>query len=829
MISEGTFPVEPWCVRETALNLDLLAASESVFALSNGHLGLRGNLDEGEPHGLPGTYLNSFYEERPLPYAESGYGYPESGQTIVNVTNGKLIRLLVDDEPFDVRYGTLHSHERVLDLRAGLLTRDVDWESPARQRMHLRSRRLVSLTHRGVAAIEYVVTAVDDPMRVVVQSELVANETLPAQSGDPRVAAALERPLEPLEHQAWDDAAVLMHRTRISDLTMAAAMKHEVDGLAESNDDREQPIAVQAETEAFEDVARTTVTATLQPGESLRLVKYLAYGWSSLRSRPALRDQALAAIASAQRTGWEGLVAEQAEFLRDFWESADVVVEGDPSLQQAVRFGLFHVLQAGARAERRGIPAKGLSGPGYDGHTFWDTEAFVVPLLTYTRPEAAADALAWRASTLDVARRHARELGFAGAMFPWRTIRGQECSGYWPAGTAAVHVNGDISRAFDLYRTVTGSSDLEHRGGVAVLVETARLWHCLGHHGLDGDWHLPGVTGPDEYTAVVDDNTFTNLVATQNLQAAADAVRRCPDLARELGVTEEETAAWLHAAEHVHLPYDEELRVPAQDEGFTRLPEWDFEAYRDRYPLLLHAPYFALYRSQVVKQADLELAIYWYPDRFDPADVARAVDYYERRTVRDSSLSACIQSVVAAEAGHLDLAYDYAREAAFIDLRDLHHNSGDGLHMASLAGAWIALVSGFGGMRPRPDELCFAPSLPAALDALTFTVRWRGARVRVRVTHDDVVLERLDGNSGGADGDGGDGGRSDDGGEGTRADGGRSEDAGEGGVVAVRLGGERLELEVGKPVRRRVSRRKPLLPRPPQPPGRAPLSTRLPS
>ena len=431
----GAFPVEPWHVRETALELDRLDEAESLFALSNGHIGLRGNLDEGEPHGLPGTYLNSFYEVRPLPYAEAGFGYPEGGQTIVDVTNGKLLRLLVDDEPFDVRYGDLLEHERVLDMRAGTLTRTTQWRSPVGKQVRVVSTRLVSLVQRSVAAIEYTVEAVDEFVRVTVQSELVANEDQPETSKDPRVSAVLNNPLEAVHHENTDSGALLVHRTRVSELMMAAAMDHDV----------EVPGRVEVHTEAREDLARTTVICGLRPGQRLRIVKYLAYGWSSLRSRPALRDQAAGASSGARYTGWDGLLQTQREYLDEFWDSADVEVEGDPDSQQAVRFGLFHVLQASARAERRAIAGKGLTGTGYDGHAFWDTEGFVLPLLTYTAPHAAADALRWRASTLDMARERAAQLDLTGAAFPWRTIRGQECSAYWPAGTAAWHVNADHS------------------------------------------------------------------------------------------------------------------------------------------------------------------------------------------------------------------------------------------------------------------------------------------------------------------------------------------------------------------------------------------------
>ena len=521
MITQEAFPVEPWHIRETRLDLNMIAQSESLFALANGHIGLRGNLDEGEPHGLPGTYLNSFYEIRPLPYAEAGFGYPEAGQTVVDVTNGKIIRLLVGDEPFDVRYGKLLSHERVLDMRAGTLTRNAHWSSPSGKQIKVTSTRLVSLAQRSVAAIEYCVEAVDEFIRVTVQSELVTNEDQPQTSADPRVAAILDNPLEAVDHENNEPGALLMHRTRASALMMAAAMDHEID----------VPGRVEVSTDARADLARTTMICGLRPGQKLRIVKYIAYGWSSLRSRPALRDQAAAALHSARYSGWEALLDSQRKYLDDFWENADVEVEGDAESQQAVRFGLFHLVQASARAEGRAIPSKGLTGTGYDGHAFWDTEGFVLPVLTYTLPHAVADALRWRASTLDLAKERAAELGLEGAAFPWRTIRGQECSAYWPAGTAAWHINADIAMAFERYRIVTGDQSLEKDCGLTVLIETARLWMSLGHHDRHGAWHLDGVTGPDEYTAIVRDNVFTNLMAAHNLVTAADACGRDPDAA----------------------------------------------------------------------------------------------------------------------------------------------------------------------------------------------------------------------------------------------------------------------------------------------------------
>lgn len=777
------FPIEPWCLREPELDLDRLARTESLFTVSNGHIGLRGNLDEGDPHVLPGSYLNSVYEQRPLPYAESGYGYPESGQSVINVTNGKLVRLLVDDEPFDVRYGLLDRHERVLDFRAGLLDRQVEWTSPAGQQIQVRSRRLVSLTQRGIVALCYEVEPVGGPARVVVQSELVADEELVQLSkGDPRAAAALSHPLVSEEASASGSGGHLVHRTKQSGIRVGAAMEHVVSAP--------DGVEVGISAAAVDDWARVSITAKLQPGQRLTIVKLVAYGWSHRRSMPAVRDQVAAALTAACATGWDELAAEQREYLDAFWERADVEVDGDPELQQAVRFGMFHVLQAGARAERRPIAAKGLTGPGYDGHAFWDTETFVLPVLTHTTPSAAADVLRWRHATLPMAEERATQLGLKGAAFPWRTINGEECSGYWPAGTAAFHINADIAHALARHVAATGDVQLEREIGVDLLVQTARLWMSLGHRTMQGQFRIDGVTGPDEYSAIADNNVFTNLMAARNLRAAAEVAVRHPDLASLLEVGAEEAAAWRDAAAAMYVPYDESLGVHPQSEGFTLHHPWDFAGTApEQYPLMLHFPYFQLYRHQVVKQADLVLAMQLCGDAFTPEQKRRNVDYYEPLTVRDSSLSSATQAVLAAEVGYLSLAYDYAAEALLMDLRDLHHNTAGGLHMASLAGGWTALVAGFGGMRDEAGLLSFDPCLPEGLDRLAFRIVRGEGVLLVEVLPDQVTYRLL-----------------------------RSEQA-----LRIRHRGEELEVPAGRPVVRPLARRVEAVPAPFQPQGRAPF------
>ncbi|GAA4781024.1 glycoside hydrolase family 65 protein [Microbacterium gilvum] len=720
------FDIAPWSVGLSGVDAERMGHRESVFALSNGHIGWRGSLDEGEPLGTTGAFLNGVHEAHPMPYAEDGYGYPEEGQSVVNVADGRIIRLLVDDEPFDVGSGELAVHEQRLDLRGGVLHRDVTWTSPAGRTVRIASTRLVSYAHRAVAAVRYTVTAVDGAASVTLLSELAANEPIPGLHPDDRVQAALDRPFVSVDHHAIGTTATLVHRTRRSGIAVAVAMDHVVSP------------AVDQRVETSPDLARTTIAIRLGAGEHLEVVKLVGHAWSADAAPDALRDRAEGAVADAARAGWGDLVAGQRAALDDYWQCADVVVDGQPRLQQAVRFALFHVFQASARIESRSVPGKGLTGAGYQGHTFWDFEAFVLPVLTATAPDAAAQALRWRHAGLDAARARARQLRLAGAAFPWRTIDGTESSGYWPASTAAFHVGADIAAAAMHHVQATGDAAFERDIALELLVETARLWMSLGHRGADGRFHIDGVTGPDEYSALVDDNVYTNLLAARNLAGAADAAERHPAAAGALGVGEDESSRWRSAAGDMAVPFDESRGVHAQSAGFTDRKRWDFAA-RDPYPLQDNHPYVELYRTQVVKQADLVLALVFAHDAFTPEEKAAAFAYYEPLTVRDSSLSAAAQSVIAAELGYLERAADYLAETALIDLDDLQGDTALGVHLAALAGVWMAVVAGFGGFRDGADGIAFAPRLPPDVDLLAFGIRVQGRTLRLEVEADRTV------------------------------------------------------------------------------------------
>ncbi|WP_433389159.1 glycoside hydrolase family 65 protein [Micromonospora sp. KLBMP9576] len=739
--AQATGNAEAWRVRRTEADLDRLAETESIFALGNGWVGWRGTLDEGTPYGMPGSYLNGFHERRELDHPEDGYAFPQFSDTVISAPNAALIRLWVDGEPLDVRTGTLRTHERVLDLRAGVVERHTEWTSPGGHGVRVRSTRLVSLPRRAVAAVRWSVEPLDGPVEVRVSADLLANERVPERADDPRAASVITDPLTAEHRHSDGHDGVLVHRTAQSGQRVAVAVAHDVqapDGFASGVD-------------CAPDRLRLTLTGTLRAGERLRLAKFAAYECAPVDGTPPdeLARLVVAEADAARAEGFEALLAGQRAALDAAWRTADVRLDGDAELQQAIRFSVFHLLQAGRADGDRTIPAKGLTGNGYDGHVLWDTEGYVLPVLTYLDPPLARSALRWRHAHLPQARERAAELRLTGATFPWRTIGGRECSGYWPAGTAALHVNADVADAVLRYVAATGDEEFLTAAGLELLVETARLWHGFGHFSDAGTFHLPGVTGPDEYAALVDDNVFTNLMARRNLRGAADAAERHPEAAARLGVEPAEVSAWRAAADAVFVPYDRKRGVHQQAAGFTEQPEWDFaHTSDDDYPLLLHFPYLELYRRQVVKQADLVLAMQRCPGEFTADEKARNFAYYEARTVRDSSLSASPQAVLAAEVGHLDLAYDLFAESVLQDLADLGDKTGDGLHLASLGGAWLALVQGFGGLRDDRGVLSFDPRLPAAIDRLDFGLRWHGHLLRVTLTRDEARYELPDADPG---------------------------------------------------------------------------------
>jgi alpha,alpha-trehalose phosphorylase len=740
---EYVYPPDEWRLVEKRFYPRLLPQTESFFSLSNGYFGMRGGFEEGHPAHEHGTFVNGFYESWPIVYGEEAHGFATTGQTIVNLPDPKIIRLYVDDERLYLPRAELEHFQRVLDMRTGTLDREVLWVTPAGKRVSVRSRRLVSFVHRYLAAIEYEVTLLDADAPVVISSELVQHDHAEEDSGDPRRRALGRRVLEPRVGEAGDLRVILGFATRNSGMTLGCGIDHVI----------ETTCPVDAEVRQDGQSGRVVFSIDAHPEAPIRITKLISFQTSHRVSAEELCDRVGRTLTRSRSQGFAELAAAQEAYLEDFWRSGDLELEIEATAelprspeyaQQAIRFNLFHILQASGRADRRGIPAKGLTGQGYEGHYFWDTEIYVLPFLVYTMPRAARNLLALRHRRLELARERARQVNQKGALFPWRTIGGEEASAYYAAGTAQYHINADVVYALRKYVGATGDEEFLFDAGAEILVETARLWRDLGFFSEDlgGNFSITGVTGPDEYNTVVNDNLYTNLMARENLWYAAQTVERMqaerPEQLAQLvdrtGLEPGETADWKEAADRMHLPYDEKRGVFLQDDDFFEREPWDFAGTPpEKYPLLLHFHPLVIYRHRVIKQADVVLAMFLLGDEFTVEEKRRVFDFYDPLTTGDSSLSACVQSIVAGEVGHSEKAIDYARSALLVDLADSHENAKDGLHIASMGGTWMAIVHGFAGFRDYGGRFTFDPALPPRMKRIRFPLTIRGARLRTEI------------------------------------------------------------------------------------------------
>ncbi|MCI0685031.1 MAG: hypothetical protein L0Y71_23280 [Gemmataceae bacterium] len=743
------YPIDEWRWVEKSFAPQFLAQAETIFAVSNGYLGMRGAFGEGEPAYRHGTFVNGCHETWPIPYGEWAFGFATTGQTIVNLPDAKIIRLYVDDEPFDLGSARILRFERALDMRAGTLDRQVLWETPAGRQVLVESRRLVSFHEKHVAAIQYRVTVLNAPASLVLSSEIVHHGPARGElANDPRLARSVsERVLAFQGGQGADRRIVLSYVTKNSGMGLVCGIDHTLESDCPSS----------FKAAWSEDAARVTFLVDAQPSKPTTLTKYITYHTSRFDKTDELHDRAARTLDRVVGHGFGQLLADQRTYLDDFWERSDIQISAErPRLQQCGRWNNFQLIQAAGRADHSGIPAKGLTSQTYDGHYFWDMEMYVLPFLIYTSPRLARNVLRYRYSILDKARSRARAVNQKGALFPWRTINGEEASAYYAAGTAQYHINAAIAHAIVKYVDITGDRDFLYECGAEMLVETARLWYDLGFFSerKDGRFCIHRVTGPDEYTTVVNNNTYTNLMARQNLRCAADAVAQVeqgsPDHFRALvlrtGLEPGEAADWRRAAERMFVSFDERLGIHPQDDDFLDLKKWDFDNIPpDKYPLLLHFHPLVIYRHQVIKQADVVLAMFLLGDEFSPEQKKRNFDYYDELTTGDSSLSACIQSIVAFEIGYEELALRYLMNALLMDLGDVSGNVKDGCHIASMGGTWMGVVYGAAGLRDYGGRLSFYPNQQVRDLRFRLTVRGQRLAVHIRTGEATYHLEQGEG------------------------------------------------------------------------------------
>lgn len=761
-------PVDAWRLIERVPNRMDLGVSESIFALSNGYMGMRANPSEGRDSAYHGTYINGLHETWNIRHAEDAYGLARKGQTLVSAPDAKPMRLYIDDEPLRLGSADLEDYERTLDFREGILRRNLIWRTPSGKRVRVTSERMISFQENHLAIMSLEVELLDSDAAVVISSQILnrqdgedeyhgggnGSSANSAAEKDPRQGETIEaRVLIPTfrAHPA-PERATLGYRCAESGMTVTCSMDHrltvDMPG-AESLKTREEA-GVEVDARVRDDNARVVHHLNGKQGMTIRLEKFVSYHSSRHVAAEELAFRCARTINRAVQVGFPALQQNQREWLDAFWQRSDVEITGQPTIQQAVRWNLFQLVQASARADGHGIPAKGMTGSGYGGHYFWDTEIYVMPFLSYTNPSFARNAMRFRFLMLPAAQERARELSHDGALFPWRTINGLESSAYYAAGTAQYHIDADIAYALMKYVYASGDTDFLLREGIHILVGTARFWMSLGFFDRDGEFNIHSVTGPDEYTTVVNNNLYTNVMAEYNLRVAADVVRQMKadrpndyaDLAKQYGLDEEEIELWDKAAEHMHILLDPKLGIHPQDDQFLERERWNLDdpAVGPKRPLLLHYHPLTIYRYQIIKQADVVLALFLRGNRFTREEKLADYNYYDELTTGDSTLSAVVQSIVAAELDLKDKAMDFFLRGLFVDLGNLHGNTKDGVHIASTGGVWSALVYGFGGFRDYEGRYSINPRLPDEWEELIYRITLHGCRIRVAIRRHSVEL-----------------------------------------------------------------------------------------
>lgn len=746
-----------WIYKIDNLNLDNeeLLVNETIFHNANGYLGVRSNFEEGYPEGfdtIRGSYINGFYDFADMKQAEKLCGLAEEKQTMLNVADGQTIRLTVDGEAFSMFEGTVLESSRWLDMQNGYTARNVRWRSPQGKEVEILVKRMASFTQLPLFVIDYQVTSLNFSGMLKIESVHQGDVKNYCNPNDPRVAGESFQHLIPDHAEVRDGASYLFTNTAKSGLQVCTAVKNILSAPAEgqhvpagepSGDNR--TACGGADPVLLGHSASQTFEVKAEPGETVCLTKYMIFV-DSIRCQE-LAPKAEQEMNRALSVSLEQLYREQREYLDRFWNSSLLEIDGDELLGAAVRYNQYQLIQSVGKDPHSNIAAKGLSGEGYEGHYFWDTEMYMQPFFTLTNPEISRNLVEYRYAILDGARENARILGHKkGAAYPWRTIMGKECSGYFPAGSAQYHISGDIAYSTVAYYLITGDLDFIAEKGAEILFETARMWLDLGCY-YKGTFQIHEVTGPDEYTCLVSNNYYTNANAQYNLHWAVRFYRlleeagKLQPVADRIGLTEDEVLEFEKAEKAMYLPYDEELGINPQDDSFLKKKLWDIEnTPKENFPLLLYYHPMYIYRFQVCKQADTVLAHFMFEDAQDIETIRRSFAYYEKVTTHDSSLSTCIYSIVASKLGLKDKAYEYFGDSAKLDLFNTHHNTKDGIHTANMGGNYMAIVYGFGGFRLKESGAWFAPTLVEQWNGYRFRMIYKGSHLLLEVTKEGCTF-----------------------------------------------------------------------------------------
>ncbi len=737
-----------WCVQETGFDIGRANVFETLFTTGNGFLGTRGALEEGFRGAHSGTYLNGVFDAHDAPVID-----------LVNAPDWLSLSVHAQGVRLDVQSCKVVSHHRSLDLRQGVLWRETVFEDDQGRRTQIESLRFASFADQNLCILRLAVTPLNHDGPVTVESAIdgcrsnlerlpvyVGTTAFPPEVKWEKWARSLH--LAPVRASAGPDSLLLQMRTIASGIHLgyAAALLSSIPPSSRTTERRSDRVA---ERQEFQ----------LRRGETLTVDKFVTLHTSRDCPASQIAARCQGGLAAHLSRGFDHALAANAAAWLQMWDSADVTIEGDPEMTRAARFSIYHLLiTANPNDPKANIGAKSLSGEGYRGHVFWDTEIFLLPFYIYTRPETARALLMYRYNTLDGARANAAANGFAGAQFAWESAdTGQETTPKWTpdgrhriwTGEEEIHVTADVAYGVLTYVTATGDTGFLASFGAEILFETSRFWLSRLEEDAAADkLVLRRVIGPDEFHEHVDNNAFTNRMVQWHLVQAArihdDLARHDPralaKVAARIGLSADEADAWRQAAARILIPFDAGRGLIEQFEGYFALKdvpvtEWDgndMPCYPAGYD------HFNAGETMLLKQPDVVMLMYVLPDEF--SDAAKRINYahYEPRTLHKSSLSPAIHSIMGIEVGDRTRALQYFRRSALVDLIDNQGNTQDGMHIASAGGTWQALVFGFGGFRVRNGRMSFRPWLPPAWRGLQFCLLWQGSRIFVRIGQDEA-------------------------------------------------------------------------------------------
>ncbi|WP_221641784.1 glycoside hydrolase family 65 protein [Listeria booriae] len=730
------FEIDEWKLKSKQVEKDAKRLQESLTSLGNGYMGMRGNFEErysGDTH--QGTYIAGVWYPDKTRVGWWKNGYPDYFGKVINALNFIGIDVTIDGETLDLFVDETVDFALELDMETGILRRSFQVKKNGKSFL-VETERFLSIVKQELCLIRYHVTALDAEAEIVLTPYVDGNVTNEDANYDEMFW--LEVAQDATENKATIVTKTIENNFDIPRFTIAASMENRTENAKE------------ATAEAKKLYVENKYRFQVAKGETAKLEKRVAVATSRDYAEHELAGASEQFLANVAELDYEALRKEHAVAWQTRWQKADVLISGDDSAQQGIRFNIFQLFATYYGEDARlNIGPKGFTGEKYGGATYWDTEAFALPLyLSLADKEVSRNLLQYRHDQLDGAKVNAGKIGMKGALYPMVTFTGIECHNEWEITFEEIHRNGAIAHAIYNYTNYTGDTTYLVNDGIDVLTEISRFWADRVHMSERLDkYMIHGVTGPNEYDNNVSNNWYTNYIATWTLRYTIESLQQIASAKREeLQITDAEIDHWQDIIDNMYFPYDEKWQIFVQHDTFLdkELRSTDTLTDADK-PINQNWSWDKILRSCFIKQADVLQGIYTFGDEFDFETKQRNFEFYEPLTVHESSLSPAVHTVLAAEIGREDKAVELYNRTARLDLDNYNNDTEDGLHITSMAGSWIAIVQGFAGMRTFNGRLAFAPFLPKTWDKYAFKINYRDRLIEVTVTAKTVSIALLSG------------------------------------------------------------------------------------